>query len=180
MIILFFRRVPTSTAIQEPNIKDEGVGTIIIAVALTAHIIVAHFSLQFSSDQAYPNSIVSVTMTSSRFSVLLLLICVSLLPSAFGFASSSSSTRRPSFLPSTASTTTRLQQSSIPQEHGEPLWFELPKPYPSKKREQCAQVIEDVVGRVAMVGALGLMAGEIFTGESVAQQVSDAFSNLGA
>lgn len=40
------------------------------------------------------------------------------------------------------------------------------------------QAVEDVVGRVAMVGASILIAGEVITGESVTEQVADALHNL--
>ena len=37
---------------------------------------------------------------------------------------------------------------------------------------------ELLLGRVAMVGALGFLVGEVLTGESVVEQCADAFTNL--
>lgn len=67
-----------------------------------------------------------------------------------------------------------LQQSSIPDE---PSWFELPS---SSIQDKVVgiQAIEDVLGRVAMVTAAGLIIGEVVTGESVAEQFADAISKL--
>ena len=61
------------------------------------------------------------------------------------------------------------------EEH--PSIFELPKSVISKQVED-VQLLEDVAGRVAMVGALGLLVGEAVTGESVAEQFAHAFHSF--
>lgn len=74
------------------------------------------------------------------------------------------------------SSSTLLHLSSIPEEQ-HPAWFDLPSST-SRNKVVGVQAVEDVVGRVAMVGASILIAGEVITGESVTEQVADALHNL--
>jgi hypothetical protein len=95
---------------------------------------------------------------------------MTLLPSARGFATS---TRfKTAFLPAVSSS---LRQSSVPEE--QPSWIELPRPFPERKSTDEPQA-ELVLGRSAMVGALGFLVGEVLTGESVVEQCADFFTNL--
>ena len=113
-------------------------------------------------------------MPSSRSSTFLtVLLCLScLVASSRGFTAP-----RPN-CPSLSSNT-RLHQSSIPDEQHHPAWFDLPSAAKtSRDRIVGVETIEDVLGRIAMVGAFSLAAGEVLTGESVTEQVVDALHSL--
>jgi hypothetical protein len=94
---------------------------------------------------------------------------MTLLPSARCFVTSAPS--KTAFRPSVSS----LRQSSIPEE--QPSWIELPRIVSVRKSTDEAQA-ELVLGRLAMVGALGFLAGELLTGESVVEQCADFLSKL--
>ena len=87
--------------------------------------------------------------------------------SASAFVSSSG---RPSFCSSL-----RVAQ---PQQD-ELSWFELPTPRRQKSAlSENLPSVETVVGRIAMIGAVGFMFGELMTGHSVSEQVVEAVAFL--
>lgn len=78
---------------------------------------------------------------------------------------------------SQTSSTTSLCSSISPEQDDEifaPMqesqisWVDLPT---SQKRVEASDSIEIVAGRIAMVTSLGLIAGEVFNGKSVPEQV---------
>jgi len=111
-------------------------------------------------------------MASYRFTSFLL-VCTALVPSSLGFTTSSLTRRPTAFVPPT---NTRLHQSSIPEE--QPSWFELPSSSTKNDSMGVQAVVEDVAGRIAMMTAVGLIVGEVATGESVAEQFADALSSM--
>jgi len=73
-----------------------------------------------------------------------------------------------------------LYQSSIPQDFlGDNSSIHLPN-QSKKEQEQRQEFLDKMeigIGRVAIVGAVGLMLKEVATGESIFQQVLDLFSH---
>ena len=70
-----------------------------------------------------------------------------------------------------------LQASQFRQD--ELPWFELPAPRkPKSSFTESLPSVETVVGRVAMIGALGFIFGELTTGESVSEQIACAITRL--
>lgn len=58
-------------------------------------------------------------------------------------------------------------------------WFELPTPRRQKSTlSENLPSVETVVGRIAMIGAVGFMFGELMTGHSVSEQVVEAVAFL--
>jgi phosphate/sulfate permease len=112
-------------------------------------------------------------MTLPRKSpVLFTLVVAWLLTSSLAAFSSHTSSR--------LAFTGRLNQSSrsidAPTQVTErPSWMDLPKSVQKDSRfvEQSLPTAEIIVGRVAMVGAMGLLVGELTTGESVIEQFQD-------
>ena len=93
---------------------------------------------------------------------------MALLPGALGFVTSTRP--RTAFLPKVS-----LYQSSVPEE--QPSWIELPRRFLEGQSNQHDDA-ELLLGRMAMVGALGFLVGEILTGESVIEQCVDVLDNL--
>lgn len=91
-----------------------------------------------------------------------------LLPLTRGFVTSARP--RTAFLPQLS-----LYQSLLPEE--QPSWIELPRPFLERQSNQHGDA-ELLLGRLAMVGALGFLVGEIVTGETVVEQCADALANL--
>jgi hypothetical protein len=70
-------------------------------------------------------------------------------------------------------------QSAEPSvKNGSPSWVNLPRPQEDDELTASMPSAEQWVGRLAMIGAVGLFIGEITTGESVSEQVMDLISGL--
>lgn len=76
---------------------------------------------------------------------------------------------------------TTLKHSTLPSETEKglllPSWETLPLRRPRQSRD-ALDTVELVVGRIAMIGALSLLAGEILNGESIWEQVVESVSRF--
>jgi hypothetical protein len=69
---------------------------------------------------------------------------------------------------------TALPATSLPEQRSS-SWLELPK---KEVEFEPLEQGELWTGRIAMVGALGFIVQEVFTGESIAEQCTEAFQSL--
>jgi cytoskeletal protein RodZ len=136
-------------------------------------------------------------LSSSIFLAALLMVATLLLSTAESFSPSPNKTFRQSQLstppptPATTtttptSTTTLFQQTVFPQDSkvgtpGQPNlpeWVNLPNRVSRKAVTSTLFTTEIQIGRLAMVGAVGLILKEFVTGESVLEQISDIATTL--
>lgn len=67
-----------------------------------------------------------------------------------------------------------LRSASLDENDTRPKWIDLPSPSKTQDSIEKYDGIEIGVGRVAMVGFLGLFVKEVISGESFGQQIVDA------
>ncbi|KAL3943025.1 MAG: hypothetical protein SGBAC_002884 [Bacillariaceae sp.] len=67
-----------------------------------------------------------------------------------------------------------LRSASLDENDARPKWIDLPSPSKTQDSVEKYDGIEIGVGRVAMVGFLGLFVKEVISGESFGQQIVDA------
>jgi hypothetical protein len=124
--------------------------------------------------------------TSSIFLTALLLIAT-LLSTAESFSPSPNKTfRRSQLVPTPTTTMTDLQATVFPQDSkigipgkpNLPAWVNLPNRVSRSAVTDTLFTTEIQIGRLAMVGAVGLFLKEIVTGESVLEQISDIAHSL--
>jgi hypothetical protein len=74
---------------------------------------------------------------------------------------------------------TKLRQSAEPFEDKRKAvsWVHLPRPIQDNRIAAALPSAEEWVGRLAMLGAVGLIVGEITTGHSFSEQFIDLISN---
>ena len=83
------------------------------------------------------------------------------------------------FVPNMPKRPLRMSQSAEPSvKNDSPSWVNLPRPQENDESTASMPSAEQWVGRLAMIGAVGLFIGEITTGESVSEQVMDLISGL--
>lgn len=131
-------------------------------------------------------------LSSSIFLTALLMVAT-LLSTGESFSPSPNKTFRQSQLSTpppvtttTTSSTTLFQQTVFPQDSkvgtpGQPNlpeWVNLPNRVSRKAVTSTLFTTEIQIGRLAMVGALGLIVKEFVTGESVLEQISDIATTL--
>ncbi|CAJ1966801.1 unnamed protein product [Cylindrotheca closterium] len=73
-----------------------------------------------------------------------------------------------------AKTTTAMRSASLDENDVRPKWIDLPSPPKARNVIEESAGIEIAIGRVAMVGFVGLFAKEVISGESFGQQIVDA------
>jgi hypothetical protein len=131
--------------------------------------------------------------TSSIFLTALLLVAT-LLSTAESFTPPSPPnnktfrrTELPTFTPVTTQTLTVLHQQTVfpqdskvgtPGQPNLPEWVNLPNRVSRKAVTSTLFTTEIQIGRLAMVGAVGLILKEFVTGESVLEQISDIATTL--
>jgi hypothetical protein len=124
--------------------------------------------------------------TSSTFLTALLLVAT-LLSTAESFSPSPNKTFRQSQLPTPTPTTTVLNQQTVfpqdskigtPGQPNLPEWVNLPNRVSRRAVTSTLFTTEIQIGRIAMVGAMGLIFKEFVTGESVLEQISDIATTL--
>ena len=69
---------------------------------------------------------------------------------------------------------TPLRSASVDENDSLPKWIDLPSPRQEDNVEKYTGV-ELGIGRVAMVGFIGLFVNEVISGESFGQQIADLF-----
>jgi hypothetical protein len=79
-----------------------------------------------------------------------------------------------STMESSSSSQSQQQQQQQPQDQSVPSWIDLPNKVDSAP-SSALDGMELIVGRIAMIGATGIIIKEVFTGESVLEQCRDAF-----
>jgi hypothetical protein len=131
--------------------------------------------------------------TSSMLLIALLLVAT-LLSTAEAFTPSPPTnskplrrTKLPTFTPVTTQTITALNQQTVfpqdskvgtPGQPNLPEWVNLPNRVSRRAVTSTLFTTEIQIGRVAMVGAVGLILKEFITGESVLEQLSDLVTAL--
>ena len=120
----------------------------------------------------HPNSLSNMKTTRSfrRHSAVLLLASSALLvPSAESFSvRPNPSSRAPSHL----GVNTHLETSATTTRDKSLSWIDLPSK--SSRQQERLDGLELIVGRVAIVGAAGIIIKELVTGESILDQCHDA------
>lgn len=71
-----------------------------------------------------------------------------------------------------------MGSSVEPQQPPLPAWIDLPAPRPADDFA-ALELVELIIGRLAMMGAAGLIGKELLTGESFAEQFVDFFGTVG-
>jgi hypothetical protein len=105
--------------------------------------------------------------------LFLALVVAFLAQTSFAFVASVPNTKKaPSLL------LTQLRQSAEPFEDKRKAvsWVDLPRPLQDDRIAAALPSAEQWVGRLAMVGAVGLIVGEITTGHSFSEQFIDLLS----